>query len=192
MRVPDAIANVVRAMEVAGVRGLRHPDTHDICAAIGVRREFQCDLPPLPSFTTPPGNVFHCPSGARPERHRPDPIIDLVHLGVGICPADPDRVDRLLGAQVHHDPLRVQRVALTGELAGQVRIALPVAVVRALDRAVAAGREAAVGQGVAQDVAQRLLEFAAAVKYPLLCAGSLQVPFSVQCQAAMRSSVLLR
>src|SRR5215475_2509374 len=30
------------------------------------------------------------------------------------------------------------------------------------------------------------------VKYPLLCAASLQVPFSVQCHAAMRSSLLLR
>src|ERR1051326_5052544 len=30
------------------------------------------------------------------------------------------------------------------------------------------------------------------VKYPLRCTASLQVPFSVQCQAAIRSSVLLR
>jgi hypothetical protein len=30
------------------------------------------------------------------------------------------------------------------------------------------------------------------VKYPLLLTGSLHSPFSVQCQTAMRSSVLLR
>ena len=32
---------------------------------------FRVTVPPLPSFTVPPGNVFHCPSGARPSGLRP-------------------------------------------------------------------------------------------------------------------------
>src|SRR5215471_7745464 len=32
---------------------------------------FSVTAPPFPSFTTPPGNVFHCPSGTRPNGVRP-------------------------------------------------------------------------------------------------------------------------
>ena len=158
--VPDAITNVLGAMQVAGVRGLRHPDTHE-SRRNRVRREFQCDCAALAVLHHTARKRLPLPVGRAAERRPSHPIVDLVHLGVRIRPADLDRVERLLGAQVHHHPLRVERVAFTGELAGQVRMTFPMAAVRALDRAVATGREAAVWQGIAQDVAQRFLEFAA-------------------------------
>src|ERR1700751_1693566 len=63
------------------------------------------------------------------------------------------------------------RIAFTGEFAGQVGIALPVSQIRTLHGPVPTGRESAMGQRVREDVAQRLLQLAAAGKIPALADG---------------------
>src|SRR5215470_4911296 len=59
-------------------------------------------------------------------------------------------------------------VTLAREVACKIRVALPVAEVGAFNRAVAAGRESPMRQGIGQNVAERFLELRAAGKVPAL------------------------
>ncbi len=154
-RVSHAVADVVRSMQIAGVRRFRHQDAH-VLRGDGRVGELQIDGSAL--------RIFHCARGEslplalraliEVERAFSHPIFHLIGRGVRARPGDANRIHRLFGLQIHDHPLRVQRVAFTRELAGEIGIALPIAEIRALQRAVAAGREAAVRQRIGQNVAQ--------------------------------------
>src|SRR5262249_60775419 len=82
--------------------------------------------------------------------------------GVWILPLNPGSVDGLLRFQVHHYPLRMQFITLTGKFTCEVGIALPIRQIGTGHRTIATGRKTAMRKGVSQDVFDWLLQFGAA------------------------------
>ena len=84
-------------------------------------------VPPLPSVMLPRGNVCHVPFCVRRKGFEfAGPELDGVMFGVRLGPCDADRVQIDLGAEIDHDPLRMEGVVFAGEGFGQVRIRLPI------------------------------------------------------------------
>src|SRR5215469_1594172 len=82
----------------------------------------------------------------------------------------------------------MQGVAFSSKFASQIRIALPVRKVWTLHRTVAAGREAAMGQRVGEDVADRLLQVRASGEIPApMCRIT---PGSIRCPMPRRHAQL--
>src|SRR4029077_8036442 len=94
----------------------------------------------------------------------------------------------LLGLQINHYPLRMQRIALAGKLASEVRIALPISEVRPFHWAIAAGSEAAMRQRIRQNRPDRLLQFGAAGEIPALMCGI--APYTVSIPVPCRHTKL--
>ena len=90
--VAHAIAYVVRTVQVAGVRRLRHPDAHE-SRCNGIRREFQVDGAAFAVLHRPAGKCLPLPVGRAAQRTLPHPVIHLVDLGVWVCPADLHRIE---------------------------------------------------------------------------------------------------
>ena len=134
------------------------------CAEMGLSPSFTMALPPWAFLMIADGKVFHWPCGppSKSRALRAVPIFHLVFRSIGASPGDLYGVYVGGRLEVHNDPLRMQGVAFSGEFAGEIRIAFPVAQIRALHRAVAVGGEAAMWQGVGEDVASGRFQFGAA------------------------------
>src|SRR2546428_127275 len=77
-----------------------------------------------------------------------DPVLHYINQGIGTYPLDMDRIDGARRAHVDHHPLRVQRIALAREVAGQIRIALPVTLKTSDQRCIATGHKVAMRQRI--------------------------------------------
>ena len=90
-----------------------------------------------------------------------DPILHHVSDGIGVDPLDVDSIDGPGHAHIDHDPLRVQYVAFARKMAGQVRIALPIALNTGHQRSIAAGHEIAMRQRIGIAVVDRFAQVSA-------------------------------
>ena len=127
--IADAVALVSRAMRVAGVGRLRHPDAK-VSHRHRQRGQTNRDLSTLAvghraaGVRLPDGFGNVAPRivlAARPELH-------AVILRVRFGPCDADGVDLMQTTQIDDHPLRMQRIVFAGEAASQIGIALPVGI----------------------------------------------------------------
>ena len=139
-RVTNTIPNVVRAVLVAGIGRFGHQNSNVPRGNCAVR-QFQRNGATLTVLHS--ARWKHLPfalrSAVKVQCIRTTPILDLVSRSKRAGPGDAHGVHRLFSWHVHDDPLRMQSIALAGELAGQVGIALPIAEIRTLDWTITAG-----------------------------------------------------
>ncbi len=178
--VSHAVANVARSVEIACVGGFRHLNPQEL-GRDWCFREFESHRAA--------GGVFYLavrkylPLTIRPVIEIKSilsyPIFDLVRDRVRTGPGNTDRIHRFRRQQIDDDPLRMQGVALARKTAGQVRIALPVAEIRARHRSVPAGGKSAMRQCICKDVACRFLKLSAADKVSALVSSVAPSPVFV-------------
>ena len=159
--VAHAIARIGGTVGIASIGRFRHPEAHEPYAR---------DLPEADGFGSSLA-LFHfaewkcLPNSACRPMYRvfSGPILHDIAPGIRLAPRNANAVHHLRLRQVHHHPLRMQRVALAGEALREIGIALPETVSIAVGqagkanvlRAVVAGKTAA-GQPVSIGVAYRL------------------------------------
>src|ERR1035438_3975991 len=118
------IRSYIRAAGIAGVRRFCHPNPQESYTH-GTAAQSNCF-----GLAFPVGNssLGKCLPGS--ARHGLDgifarPVLDHIVPGIWFSPRDANAVHLLNLCQVQHHPLRMQRVALTGEVLREIRIALP-------------------------------------------------------------------
>src|SRR5271165_2037487 len=123
-RVADAVPGIGRAISIASVRRLSHPDANEthwyrsgeeanrFCVALA--RYDRALREGLPDAASRQFNGIVS-----------SPILDDVMRRVGLAPVDANAVDRLRLSQIEDNPLGMEGVTLAGELLGEIGIALP-------------------------------------------------------------------
>src|SRR5262249_29046442 len=100
-----------------------------------------------------------------------NPVLDFVGFRIGRHPLDASYVDLFFRLKVDDYPLGMKCVRLSGESAGEIRIAFPVEKIGALYGAVAAGGKAAVWKRVGKNITNGCFEFDAAGEVAALVCG---------------------
>src|SRR6202453_5453500 len=123
--IAHAVSRIGWTVRVAGIGRLGHPDSEESHRHWSAAQANCFGL----AFSTGDGSLrerlpdaaSHGSDGVIPAR----PVLDRIVVRIGFGPCDTNAVDRLNLRQIDYHPLGMQRVALSCEVFGQIRIALP-------------------------------------------------------------------